>query len=107
MKYSPRKVIFCAVERYLSDHAYTAVLEDIGKEFPKQDRKFLAILSRYLDFDLLKDKPVIWQDIWIYNYLKYEYTGSKLVRNGLLAKYERDIILPTEKSFKALMEVIG
>ena len=107
MKYSPRKIIFCAVERYLSDDGYASVLNEIGKEFPKQDRKFLSILKRHFDFELMNDKPILWQDIWIYNYLKYDYTGHKLARSGLLAKYEREIILPTEQSFKSLMEVIG
>jgi hypothetical protein len=72
MKYSPRLIIFCAVSRYLNDATYAKVLDQIGEEFPKQDRKFLAILKRHFDFELMKDKPYIWQDIWIYNFLKYE-----------------------------------
>ncbi len=107
MKYSPRKIIFCAVEKYLDDGTYNLVLEQIGREFPKQDRKFLSILQRHFDFESMKDKPYLWQDIWVYNYLKYDYTGHKFARTGLLAKYEREIILPSEQSFKSLMESVG
>lgn len=92
MKYSPRTIIYCAVSRYLNDPTYDRVLDQIGQEFPKQDRKFLAILKQYFDFELMKDKPYLWQDIWIYNYLKYDYDGHKFSRKGLLAKYEREIV---------------
>jgi hypothetical protein len=106
MKYSPRLIIFCAVSRYLNDVTYAKVLDQIGEEFPKQDRKFLSILKRHFNFELMKDKPYIWQDIWIYNYLKYEYKDHKFSRSGLLAKYEREIVIPSEKSFKELSLIL-
>ena len=94
MKYSPRWVILCAVARYLDNFALTKVMDQIGREFPKQDRKFLRILKEHFNFELMKDKPRMWQDIWIYNYLKYDYDNHKFRRSGLLAKYEREVILP-------------
>jgi len=102
MKYSPRTIIFCAVSRYLDDPTYYRVLDHIGREYPKQGRKFLAILKKHFDFELMKDKPYIWQEIWIYNYLKYDYKGSKFARKELLAKYESEIVLPSEKYYKEL-----
>jgi len=107
MKYSPRNIIFCAVSRYLDDTIYKKVMDQVGKEFPKQDRKFISIIKRYFDFELMKDKPYIWQDIWIYNYLKYDWAGHKFSRSGLIAKYEREIVLPSEKSFKELALILG
>lgn len=107
MKYSPRNIIFCAISRYLDDKTYSKVLDQIGKEFPKQDRKFLAILKRHFDFELMKDKPYFWQDIWIYNYLKYDYDGHKLPRSGLIANYEKEIVVPSEEAFKELELILG
>jgi hypothetical protein len=108
MKYSPRNIIFCAVSKYIDDKTYASVMNQIGKEFPKQDRAFISILRQHFDFDRMKDKPVIWQDIWIYNYLKYDWDNKKFKRSAqLLAKYEKEIIMPSEKAFKTLTRGLG
>jgi hypothetical protein len=108
MKYSPRNVIFCAVSKYLNDATYTKVMDQIGKEFPKQDRTFITILRQHFDFERMKDKPVVWQDIWIYNYLKYDWDNHKFKRSArLLTKYEKEIIMPSEKAFKELKMALG
>lgn len=107
MKYSPRNVIFCAVSKYLDTARYDKVLYQIGKEFPKQDRKFLTILKRHFDFELMKDNPIIPEDIWIYYYLKYDYHNHKFARSGLIAQYERKVIIPSEKTLKELLEILG
>jgi hypothetical protein len=107
MKYSPRNIIFCAVSKYLDDATYAKILDQIGKEFPKQDRKFISILKRHFNFEVLKDKPIAWQDIWIYNYLKYDWDGHMFKRSGLVEKYEREIVLPSEKAFKELTMPLG
>jgi len=106
MKHSPRNVIFCAVAKYLDAKKYDKVLNQLGKEFPKQDRKFLTILKRHFDFEMMKDKPIIKEDIWIYNYLKYDYHNHKFARSGLIAKYEREIVIPSEKALKGLLEIL-
>jgi len=51
----------------------------------------------------MKDTPFIWQDIWIYNYLAYE-AKIKLKKNGLIEKYEREII-PVEKQFQEIKKL--
>jgi hypothetical protein len=108
MKHSPRNIIFCAVSKYLDDKTYAKIIYQIGKEFPKQDRAFISIIKQHFDFDLMKDKPVIWQDIWIYNYLKYDWDNQKFKRSArLLVKYEKEIIMPSEKAFKELKMVLG
>lgn len=59
MKYSLRNIIFCSVSRYLDDASYNKIMDDIGKEFPKQDKKFINIIKRHFDFELMKDKPIL------------------------------------------------
>jgi hypothetical protein len=108
MKYSPRNIIFCAVSKYLDDKTYSRLMDQIGKEFPKMDRAFISIIKQHFDFDRMRDKPVIWQDIWIYNYLKYDWDNQKFKRSArLLVKYEKEIIIPSEKAYKELALVLG
>lgn len=108
MKYSPRNIIFCAVSKYLDDKTYASLMDQIGKEFPKQDRAFISIIKQHFDFDRMRDNPVLWQDIWIFNYLKYDWDNQKFKRSArLLLKYEKEIIIPSEKSFKELKVVLG
>jgi hypothetical protein len=63
IKHSPRHIIFYAISKYLDDNTYKSVLDQLGREFPKQDRKFLSILKQHFNLELIKDKPLIWQDI--------------------------------------------
>jgi len=55
----------------------------------------------------MKDKPVFWQPIWIYNYLKYDWDNHKFRRSArLLVKYEKEIIIPSERAFKELTRIL-
>lgn len=105
MRPSPRYIIFIAVSRYLTQEQITKIKDDLGKENPKQDRKFLTILKRYFDFEKMRTHPYIWQDIWIYNYLLYDFR-TKLTRHKLINKYEREVINPTEYVYKELVTVL-
>jgi hypothetical protein len=108
MKYSPRNIIFCAVSRYLDDDTYAKIMNQIGNEYPKQDRAFISILKRHFDFELMKDRPIIWQDIWIYNYLKYDWDNHKFKKSArLLSKYEKESIFPSEKHYRELTLFMG
>jgi hypothetical protein len=50
MRYSPRSIIYVAVSKYIDDKTYTRWMDQIGKEFPKQDRVFISILKQHFDF---------------------------------------------------------
>lgn len=100
MIYSPRNIILCSVSKYLNDMIYDQLIAHLKKDPPKQDRKYIRIIQGYFDFELMRTKPHFKQDIWIYNYLKYDYTGNKLKKLRLLAKYEREIIRKNEDSYR-------
>lgn len=103
MKYSPRTIIFCAVSRYLDDPTNKKVMDQIWRKIPQQDRAFISILKQYFDFERMKDSPVLKDDIWIYNFLKYDWDNQKMQRTArLLVKYENEIIIPSEESYKVL-----
>lgn len=99
MLYPPKYVLFFAASRILSPEARKALIDDFAKEKPVLTPKFMSVLKRHFDFELLKTKPFIWQDIWLYNYLIYEVEGKlkpkpllkkyyKLVKNDLAAAYD-------------------
>ena len=62
-------------------------------------KSFLTRLIKNFDVELFKTSPLIWQDIWLYNYIKYD-VGDKLPKSGLIAKYEREAIVENDLEFK-------
>lgn len=91
MKYSNRFIYyFCAIH-YLKGKKLKEFNEKIKNLFIKNDQQFLKILFEYIDIEVFKTKPIIWQDIWIYNHLKYEKIGKK---SNLLLQYQNEIIHP-------------
>jgi hypothetical protein len=106
MKHTPRTIIFIAVSRYLTEDDIKKIIFDLTSENVKQDRKFLSVIRRYFDFEKFKDAPYIWQDIWLYNYLLYDHK-TKLRRDGLIAKYEREIVIPSEKVYKEFIRLFN
>lgn len=86
------------------------------------DNSFLKIISKYFDFNDLKNKPFIKEDIWIFNYLMYEIkkkgnfnllkSGEEISlkgsipRKGLIIKYEKEIILPQYKLLESVNNIL-
>lgn len=71
MKHHPHYIIYKQLLRYLS--------EDEKLLFKKEmflhnfnNRTFLLYLVKYFDIEKLKNALLIWQDIWIYNYINYD-----------------------------------
>lgn len=105
MIHTPRLILYLAITNYLSDEQITNLKLELGKSNLKQDRRFIAILNKHFDFNLFKDKPYIWQDIWLFNYLTYE-VKTKLPRKGLIAKYEREISIPFTKITNDIYQIL-
>jgi hypothetical protein len=95
MKFHVKYVLFFAAYRILSPNERKALIEDFAREKPSNLRKFMAVLNRHFEILWLKDKPFIWQDIWLYNYLTYESNGT-LKPKSLFKKYykivEEDLV---------------
>ena len=112
MKLTPKHIIFIAVSKYLSVSDLDILKADIGKYSSLPDMKFIKIVEKYFDFKILRDKPLIQEDVWIFNYLMYENRkkenhnifdiGEKiefkgrLLRKGLILKYENNVIIHLE-----------
>ncbi len=106
MKYTPRLIIYLVIINYLSVDQIESLKKELGSSSLKQDRKFVRIIKAHFDIEQFSTKPFIWQDIWIYNYLQYE-VKSKLPRNGLIAKYEKEIILPMNLVLNEFKEIVA
>ena len=110
MRLSPKKVIYLAVSNYLSPDDAKILLAELAAKDGRHDNTFLKITGKYFDFNLLKDKPYIPEDILIYNYLMYQLKpkithnlftkhqqitmSGRFPRSGLIVRYENRIVLP-------------
>ena len=105
MKLSSNAIILIAVSNYLTEEEWFNLKTEVVTKDIKQERKLLTTIEKYFDIEKFKDKPYIWQDIWIYNYIKYD-SKSKPKHKRLLAKYEREIIIPSYRTLNKFIELL-
>lgn len=109
MHYPPQLVVYLAVCNYLTETEIADLKNDLSKCNARSNVRFLQILSKHFDIELFLKKPFVWQDIWLYNHIKYDKGKSWTRKNGLVAKYEREILLPqkyiTDSANKLLKEL--
>lgn len=102
MKYEPRFIIYWAVCRYLKEGQIDALRNELTKCSMVGDKRSLAIIKKHIDMERLLKNPIIREDAWIYNYIQYD-TKNRFPKNKLIARYEKEIVIPVEKSFSELM----
>lgn len=103
---SPRLVLFLAVSNYLTSEQVEKLKYDIAQKGVRGDLTFLKTLKKHFDFELFRSKPFVWQDIWLYNYITYD-VKTKFPRIGLVARYDREIIVPQTKILERAKEIMG
>lgn len=91
MKYPPVYIIFTQACNYLTREEETILVNKLHKLKKLDGRPYLKVLLNNFDIEVFKDKPLIPEDIWLYNYIKYEITNKSIPKKGLIAKYERKI----------------
>ena len=74
MVLTPKHIIFIVVSNYLSPVQCTDLKNDMIKYKRLSGLKFIQIIEQYFDFKTLRDKPLIPEDIWLFNYLMYDST---------------------------------
>lgn len=97
MLYPPKFLIYLVLKSYLSPKE----LAKFNSEIVQKGKSFLRLIKENFDIERLKDAPVVWQDIWIYNYLTYE-VGKRttiLKKTPLIKKYEREMLLAKGKNY--------
>ncbi len=103
MKYSPRYVIYLAITNYLKEDEIACLNYDLRHSKIDKTHQFLTIVDRYFDIEHFKNRPIIWQDVWLYNYLKNELK-STLIKKGLIKQYEKEIIQPKNIAFEKVFD---
>lgn len=122
MAFTPRKIIYIAVSNYLTDDRAAALFDEISKRHPLTDNSFLKIIQEYFDFKLMRDKPIVKEDIWIFNYLMYQIKKKddfnplkvgeeislkgRLPKKALIVKYENQIIQPQYKLLESAHKIL-
>lgn len=93
MKYSPLYIIYSQACKYLSGNELEEFKNKLSKVNNHHGRMFLRTFLQNFDIEVFKDNPLIPEDIWLYNYIKYEITEKKIPRDGLIKLYEKNIFL--------------
>jgi hypothetical protein len=105
----PKHVVLLAICNYLTDLEVKEVYQILGSKKRWEGKSLLLLLNKYLDFECLRIKPFIPQDIWVYNYLFFECNKTinpfnkgfqlhkmsfSFKRTKLISQYEKEIITP-------------
>jgi hypothetical protein len=91
MDHPPRLVVVMALLKYMKPNEIEALKVDLAKLKTVTDRLLVDRFRKYLDLERLRVQPIIPEDIMVYNYLQYEFTG-KFRKTKLLAKYGREVM---------------
>ncbi|WP_152266821.1 hypothetical protein [Agriterribacter humi] len=106
MKFSPQVIIYVAVKNYLTEDQAEVLKNELAKKKVMGDKIFMDTIKKHFDIEFFRTKPFIWQDIWLYNYLIYELRNTKMPKRGLIAKYEKEIIIPQEEVLEEARELV-
>ena len=123
MVLTPKHIIFIAVSNYLSDDDSIKMRTDLTKNKSITSKAFISVIEKYFDFKILRDKPLIPEDIWLFNYLMYDSrnkekqklfeigekvnVGAGFKRSPLIKKYEEKIILPQLRALEDANMIIS
>ena len=99
MKYHPNLIMYKVFSRYLSESDQVKFDKLLSKYKDQRRKYFYNGMLKYFNIEKLRTEPLLWEDIWIYNYCNYEIT-DKIRRNGLISKYEREVFIYDELEFQ-------
>ncbi len=95
---TPRYLLIKVISRYLTKPEYRAFEDDLLKYKRITGPLFVESMHRHFNIERWHTSPLIKQDLWLYNYFKFEYKG-KLVYTGLLRKYYRSAFIDDDIDF--------
>lgn len=106
LKHHPQLILLWVARNYLNESEFRFLLD--GLIFKrKSDRIFLRKYLERFDIERIRKNSLVWQDIWIYNYLVYDCKEGNLPKTKLILQYEREIAMPEERhlqEFKMILE---
>jgi len=105
MKYDANYVILKQCLRYLNEQDQLKLKKKLINLNVKH-KSFLNCLVRNFNVEKLQKEPLVWQDIWLYNYINYD-AGQLPRRKELILKYEKYIFIDDDKEFFSMKDVIN
>lgn len=103
MIHYPTEVCFIVFKRYMSKAEQLDFDKLLVKYKDTRHKQFFNAMLKHFDIEKLRTQPLIWQDIWLYNYINYEAT-EKLRRDGLFKKYVKEIFIYDDEEFKSYLK---
>ncbi len=103
MKHHPNLIIYKVFKRYLSLEDQEHFDKQLAKYKDQRSKHFFNGMLKLFDIEILRKKPLLWEDIWLYNYCKYEVT-TRIREDGLIRRYEREVFVFDDKEFKKLLK---
>lgn len=98
MKYHPNLIIYKVFRRYLTDEEKSE-FDNLRMNYKDlRSKHFYNAMLKFFDVEKLRLEPLLWQDIWLYNYINFE-VNDKLRRSGLISKYEKEIFIYDDTEF--------
>lgn len=104
--FPPQELLKKVIGRYLSKSAHFAFLEELGGYKKVSSPIFVRIMKKHFDIERWRSSPIIWQDIWLYNFFTFEYKG-RLVNNGMLWDYNYYVFIYHDREFYQKVEELN
>lgn len=101
-----RNMILKVIKRYLTEQEYKAYMEDLKSQKRITNPVFVKVMNRHFDIERWRTSPVCWQDIWLYNYFRFEFKG-RIGMTGLMRKYYELVYLDEDTLFYKYREAIS
>jgi hypothetical protein len=98
MKLHPNHVCYKVFRRYMSP-SEKADFDKLIIQFKNTRHKYyFNAMIKHFDIEKLRKQPLIWQDIWLYNYIIFE-TSERLRRDGMFKMYVREAFIYEDEEF--------
>lgn len=104
MKLVPRYIIFWAITNYIDAEKEEEIMKEFVTYKKIGDALFMRVINKHFDIEIFLKKPIIWQDVWLYNYITYDFKNGKFPRNKLIERYEKEIIIPANIEIAKLLK---
>jgi hypothetical protein len=105
MKYDSNYIILKQSLRYLNEWDQNKLKNKLIN-LNVRHKSFLNCLVRNFNVEKFQKEPLVWQDIWLYNYIKYD-SDKKPKRKELILKYETYIFIDDDKEFFSMKDLIN
>lgn len=104
MGYHPNLIILKVFLRYMTQEEQIVFNKEISYCKSERGKAFTNAMLKNFNIEKLKDAPLIWQDIWVYNYCKYDIV-DRIRKTSLIKRYEIEVFILNDEDFWKCMNM--